>query len=424
MTPTRDRLPEIDQLLQGAGAAPMPELSSTDARRMVRRAMLAGQGRRRTPWLLRGHTLAAFGVGAACALGLLVMRVGIDERPSVPQPTAVLAPPAPPLEVHVQGDDRLWAEPGARFGIAVLDGGERRIQLDEGAGAFGVGAGEAGASFSVATPHLEVRVTGTVFTVVVRGARTGVQVYEGEVEVEQDGLVWRLGPGGHHSNDGEAVVIDPEHAVLEAARQEARRRLHAPAAPGGAGLEAAIEAAMDSAPAGPESNGKPSLTLEGARALLHGGQAERALSAARAAQAPATLPRIERGRWRLLEADSLRSLGDASTAYARYRSAALLLDDRTATRAGYKAAALALHELDNPAMALLALDEGRTDAPGSPLRERALLLRAEAAQRLGKPIGTYAESYLREFPSSAGAARMRALLDDAQQLLPTPRDDQ
>ncbi len=418
MTTTRDRLPEIDQLLQGAGAAPTPELSSTDARRMVRRAVLAGQGRRRTPWLLRGHTLAAFGVGAACALGLLVMRVGIDERPSVPQPAAVSARPAPPLEVHVQGDDRLWAEPGARFGIAVLDGGERRIQLDDGAVAFGVGAREAGASFSVATPHLEVRVTGTVFTVVVRGARTGVQVYEGEVEVEQDGLVWRLGPGEHHSNDDEAVVIDPEHAVLEAARREARRRLHAPAAPQGPGP------AIDSASASPEPNGKPPLTLEGARALLHGGHAERALSASRDAQARAALPRIERGRWRLLEADSLRSLGDVRTAYARYRSAALLLDDRTATRAGYKAAALALHELDDPTMALLALDDGGTDAPGSPLRERALLLRAEAAQRLGQPTTGYADSYLREFPNSAGAARMRKLLEDTQQLPPTPQRGQ
>jgi hypothetical protein len=120
------------------------------------------------------------------------------------------------------------------------------------------------------------------------------------------------------------------------------------------------------------------------------------------------------GDWLLLQADALRSLGRAHAAALAYRDAALVLPGEARARAGFKAADVMLHELDDPRAALATLHVADVDMPGSPLRERGLLLRIEALQRMGEPIVAVAERYLAEFPDSAGVSRLRALLETSR----------
>jgi hypothetical protein len=152
-------------------------------------------------------------------------------------------------------------------------------------------------------------------------------------------------------------------------------------------------------------------SLQQARAWLHDGQAERALSAARRAR---TDPSAPRGDWLLLQADALRSLGRARDAALAYREAAFVLPGEGRARAGFKAADILLRELDDPRAALAALAAAGVDGPSSALRERGLLLRIEALQRLGEPVAEAAARYLDEYPDSAGAPRLRALIEGAR----------
>ena len=65
--------------------------------------------------------------------------------------------------------------------------------------------------------------------------------------------------------------------------------------------------------------------------------------------------------------------------------------------------------LRDPAAALRVLDRSALDAYGAPLRERALMLRIEASQRLGLPVRVLAQRYLVAFPDSVGIERVREL---------------
>jgi len=148
-------------------------------------------------------------------------------------------------------------------------------------------------------------------------------------------------------------------------------------------------------PARPK-HAEPPLSLEQARALLLAGDAAGALAAAQTAKPH----ELERGEWLLLEADALRSLGRAREAVATYLRAEPLLLPGARAGAAFKAADLSLRVLD---------DRARLDSRFSPLRERAMMLRIEAAQRMDLPVRALAERYLEAYPDSAGAAQLRVL---------------
>lgn len=78
-------------------------------------------------------------------------------------------------------------------------------------------------------------------------------------------------------------------------------------------------------------------------------------------------------------------------------------------RTAFKAGDLALRELHAPHTTLELLDAAHVDAQGSSLRERALLLRIEALARIGQSVDAHAAIYLRDYPDSAGAVRVRVL---------------
>jgi hypothetical protein len=149
----------------------------------------------------------------------------------------------------------------------------------------------------------------------------------------------------------------------------------------------------------------PLLTLDQAEARLHAGDGEGALSAALAVRRA----RGVRGEWLVLEGDALRSLGRARDAIDAYERASTTLTGEPAARAAFKAADLCFRVLGDPAAALRVLDRSGLDAYGAPLRERALMLRIEASERLGLPVRVLAQRYLVAFPDSAGTERVRAL---------------
>jgi hypothetical protein len=286
-----------------------------------------------------------------------------------------------------------------------------------------------------------VHVRGTVFSVAAGAGRTEVRVYEGAVMVASAAGERVLQEGESYASDRHALTRGDDAPLQHEAASMAQRRARAAATAGAAARPAAAsplpapepagvnstdgtrvaEALVPANPTAParvraaeahvEEGAQQGESLQQARAWLHDGQAERALSAARRAR---TDPSAPRGDWLLLQADALRSLGRARDAALAYREAAFVLPGEGRARAGFKAADILLRELDDPRAALAALAAAGVDGPSSALRERGLLLRIEALQRLGEPVAEAAARYLDEYPDSAGAPRLRALIEGAR----------
>jgi tetratricopeptide (TPR) repeat protein len=404
------------------------ELSSTDARRMVRQALIAGAARqrarneRRSWWLAGGGLL--FSLASACVL----LWIG---QPRSARPRAVVVSRAAqtgaevearPMRLQLPGGDTLVAAAGAQFELQRMDATERAIRLSNGSALFEVEPLQAGQAFVVVTPHARVRVHGTVFSVAVNHGRTSVRVYEGVVSVVDDARPeLSLGVGQSYASDGQ--VLDPEATPLLAdAREVVARRAEQRAAQlaSGPAPDSPPQAATPATPgaplpaAAPLQAQTPPASLCEARAWLHAGELQRALDAAR--DAPQVS--VEHAGWCLVEADALRSMGRHAEAAQAYMAAVASSTGGARAQAGYKAAAEYLRELADARSALAALSLAGVDAQGSALRERGMSLRIEAMRALGEPIDDVAKRYLLEFPDSAGAP---GLATPASAPAPTPQ---
>jgi len=407
---------EVDRVIELARrAAPRP-LAETDLRRLVRRGVL-GAAERRTRGRQRRTLIWSLALSVTAVIALLspareLVREHWLSTTATPRGGALAGDGAwTPLEVALPTGDQLVASPGAQFELVHGTRVTRRIALREGTVVFSVEPLASGETFGVQTPHVYVEVRGTVFSVEVDGARTRVRVHEGSVQVLGTVAPKTLRAGERYGTDGQpvpelgALPLAKRAAELSAERSRALRSADASDpktadASVGPGAEPPLRHPASAAPA-------TVAPLEHARALLHAGDAVGALMAAEAAL-PST---PDRGEWLLLQGDALRSLSQPRQAIASYLEAEASLEAGSAARAAFKAADLYVRVLGDPTAALAVLNRTRLDAPGSPLRERALTLRIEAAQRLGLPVRALAERYLEAYPDSAGAARMRALTE-------------
>jgi len=405
---------EVEHLIALARAAKPHELSSTDLRRLVRQSALKGSERRSRA---RQRNLLMLVGGLSCAVAALVLWKPWHD----PKPMLAVAAPAvtwAPLELALPSGDRLAASPGAQFELEKSNPSARRFALRGGSVVFSVERLESGETFSVQTPHAYVEVRGTVFSVDVDAQRTRVRVHEGSVQVQGSRTVQTLHRGERYGSDGGPVPDLARPLELRASALVTERTSAAGTAPAVPALGPVVEPQQErDASIGPGSEpplllvpeSQRFVTLEQARSLLQYGDAEGALAAVDALRPGAAT----RGEWLLLKGDALRSLGRAREAVDAYIRAAAILAPAPAAHAAFKAADLSLRVLDDPAATLRILDKTSLDAFGAPLRERALLLRVEASQRLGLPVRVLAQRYLTTYPDSAGAPAMRLLAGPA-----------
>src|SRR5262249_19014324 len=108
-----------------------------------------------------------------------------------------------PTRMRLPTGDALVATPGAQFELVRADSIERTVRLDRGSAVFDVAPLREGQAFVVMTPHAQVRVRGTVFSVEVTRDRTAVRVFEGGVSVNREGGgTFSLRPSQSFASDG------------------------------------------------------------------------------------------------------------------------------------------------------------------------------------------------------------------------------
>lgn len=379
---------ELDRLLAQAREVEPPDVPPAEVDWAVDRALMTGHARHRG-WVRRRVMLAS-GVGAAlAAAAVLLVYLPTDTTPRTAEAPADAVPAEnPPRErtdLELPTGDRLMAAEGARFRVALSTEAERRIELVAGAMLFDVRPLDGG-RFRVLTPAAEIRVTGTVFTVVAEPDATLVRVYEGSVEVTHDGQ-HQVVRRGESARIGEPAE-EPDPLAAEA-RRAAQRRPAPVARPTRREREPRRPAREPSA--------------SEVRSMIGRGGAQRALELARG--------HVDRGEldpWLLLEADALRGLGRRSEAADAYGRAAAALPSPRREQAGFQSARL--HSA--PDLGLRALEAGEVTAMGSPLRERGLALRADLLGRLGRADEreATAREYLRSYPDGSRVPAMRELV--------------
>lgn len=408
-----------DELLDRAAQALRDaEAAAASDEAMITRALLAGRARQQRQTRVRRAWIAG---GAALALAAVAVLFLLERSaptpiagPSPPPPLTPRAAPLPealPAPV-VRGDDRLTPTRSARFRLDFDDPARRVVTLTHGAMLFDLAPLPEGHAFAVRTAHLEALVTGTIFAVEARASGSAVEVFEGSVLVREGGRVRLLSAGQRHG------VLQDEalRAAGEAAAEARGRAAPLAAAPHAAVPPAAVEAterppARARRRAAADARRPPTPTPERARARIVEGHADEALAMARAA-APSPA-------WRYVEADALRALGRDQEAAQAYDAAADGLEGSAQREAALLAAQLHLRGGDAE-RALRSLEGARVAEVASPLRERALVLRAEALVRLERhdALLEVARAYLRLYPTGHRAAWMGRVVDGARALTP------
>jgi tetratricopeptide (TPR) repeat protein len=114
----------------------------------------------------------------------------------------------------------------------------------------------------------------------------------------------------------------------------------------------------------------------------------------------------------LLLADALRAEGRFAEARIHYARLAARAPAALRVQAGFAAAQIAFVSVGDAQSALADLDRFGLDASGSPLAERASVLRAEALLALGRreQAEQVARAYLARQPDTEASARMRRIL--------------
>jgi hypothetical protein len=321
-----------------------------------------------------------------------------------------------PLVIDLPTGDRVSATEGARFRVVELERGRRTVAVDRGTVLFEVRHLADGERFQVRSGSVRVRVRGTVFTVERTGANVVVSVFEDRVEATDGPRRWNLG-AGERLAASRVGALDPSAALGREAAVAAAERSPEPA-PADPPLTAGTSAPTNrgSMSIGPDRAEIPTRTasrdhvgrdrdpdLAEARRLLAAGESTTALAAVR---------RRDGGPWRLVEADALRALDRHASAAAAYDRAAPALSGSERVQAGYLAATTRRDQLDDASGALASLDRSAAAASGSPLEERALVLRVDLLTALMRhPEATAtAERYLARFPAGGHAPTLRVLL--------------
>jgi hypothetical protein len=424
----------LERLTRTTRAARAPAIDPAALEAMTRHALIAARGRRRArAAVARG---VAIGAVLAAAASVAIAWVALDREPQVAGSVASLAP----SEIELPTGDRITAEAGARFAVAMPEAGVRRVRLESGEALFDVAPLGSGERFEVITLGARFEVRGTVFAVRADGTRARLHVFEGRVGVVRGDRAIEIGAGEQSDTASDDATRAPWSPALRAQGEASALRR---AERGGARSEpsvtrvdgvgvgdapdvvAAARGAHAARPTpGPERTGLPANAERGppataertparrplveGRSALERGEPELALEIARA-RAPS------RGEWAMLEADALRALGRHAEAADAYDRAAATSSASPATQAGYLAARIRLQQLSDPAGALRSLDASRADAPHSPIEDVALALRVRAliAARRTSEARDAARTHLARFPASASRRWMTVIADAA-----------
>lgn len=394
----------VEQALAMARAqrAPVMSEAAIDAAiglavRQAAREPLAVPGRRSAMPI----AFAVAGIAAAFALGWGLRGApesdGAAEtaRPA-PEPSVEPSPaPAPGVrlsEITLPTGDVLHASEGADWAVRALET-ERRLAVDAGAVLFDVAPRE-GERFVVRTPHGQVEVLGTIFSVTVEGGRTVVRVYEGRVLVRFGDTFRILGAREAISVAEHGWSVEPAPGRVDAAMERiafaasARRAsLARPvpvASPVADGPSAPVpELAAEPVASDPmygDSIPRPSF----ARRWIADGQPARARAVAHRAIADG----YHAPTWRMVEGDALLALDAPVEAERAYALAAQGYGDALAARAAHRAAQVRLDHLGDPEGAVRLIDRYMADAePEVGSRLVALRARAMRAQGAGSQLG-------------------------------------
>jgi hypothetical protein len=335
------------------------------------------------------------------------------------------------LHLTLPTGDRLTGVAGARFDVERLAANDRRLRLHGGLVLFDVAHVVAGQHFTVATPQLVATAKGTVFSVEADATTSRVRVYEGVVEVEQGGESHLLAAGGvwDSATHTTAIVLARPAAIAPSIDTAIRERTEL------AVLDPTLIAPAPIAPPPPPAPAVPAIAAEPAHAhaapvepaappratpeeLAHMlGVAQAQLAAGKLADALATVKLAEArgdldGAWWLVAGDASRGLGHADDAAEAFDRAARDLAGTERAEAGYSAAYIRFHDLDEPVIALTSLIVSRADEQGSPLEERALGLHAEILAALGRKHEAHdvAAHYLARFPQADLGVYMQSLV--------------
>jgi hypothetical protein len=411
---TRSPLALVDELGRIAGRAEPPPIADGEARWIIERALDEAPA----PASYRRLAFAfAFAAAAAVTIFLVVPRASDAPRS------------ADVLHLTLPTGDRLTGVAGARFDVERLAANDRRLRLHRGLVLFDVAHVVTGQHFTVATPQLVATAKGTVFSVEADATTSRVRVYEGVVEVEQGGETHLLAAGGvwDSATHTTAIALARPAAIAPSIDTAIRERKElavldptlvapaprtpiAPIAPPAPATPAIVAAPAHVEPAAP-----PRATPEELAHML--GVAQAQLAAGKLADALATVKLAEArgdldGAWWLVAGDASRGLGHADDAAEAFDRAARDLAGTERAEAGYSAAYIRFHDLDEPVIALTSLIVSRADEQGSPLEERALGLHAEILAALGRKHEAHdvAAHYLARFPQADLGVYMQSLV--------------
>lgn len=309
----------------------------------------------------RWRVAAAGGVAAlAVAAAVVIMSMRVETPAPSPWDGTVLVTSAEPLDVALKDGSRLEVGPKTRVQMVDAAPGEVRFSLDHGTTRFSV-AKIPGRHFSVVSHDVEVRVTGTRFSVssvlVGDGHRVAVAVEEGQVRVESRGSSpVTLNRGQSWSTERSATAQHPS------ARPPTPSPSHAPAA---------TSAAM----------------------FDHGPSREP--------------PKTPTAKELLETANAARQKGDAAAAAQSYESLlAQFPGDSRAGLAAFELGRLKMDRLGDLAGAVRALQRAMKLAPSSGFREDALarLVRAYDTMGAAASCRETRSAYLESYPNGVHAA--------------------
>ena len=392
-------------MARAAGDAPVPPLPDED---LVAVALLAARHRtrRRAERRILALTAVFALVGGAGAWALWPSQPAELARREVGSRSAASSATRSPADedttastalarstLELPTGDRMLGEGELR--VTSL-GAERELRLDEGEMLFDVAPLTDGESFAVVTPHLTVRVVGTVFALRVGVEGTSVEVFEGQVVLERAGESPRsLVAGQSWAAEGDWTSRWATQGRA-AARQREVRTIETGSTTGSTTASTTGSTATPRVPA-PLAT-EP--TLLEVRGWLMDGEITRATEAAEAA----VRRRPQDGAWRMLLGDAQRASGAQGFAAESYDAAVQLLSESRATQAGYLAAELHL-ERGDAVRALASLRAARATEEGSPVAERACALALRAMARSGDRQGfrRSARDYQIRFPMGAAA---------------------
>ncbi|HEX6240251.1 MAG TPA: FecR domain-containing protein [Polyangiales bacterium] len=417
-----ERADELTRLVDQMRRAEAPALDGARQYEMVGAALRQS----RAPMRLAPRiTRYAVGLAAALLMGLLGARAFEYAALRLTTSHLELGPHDDLRRVWLRSGDALALAPGSAVDVLSENGPRRELRITRGAVLCDVKRLARGEGFEVLTPHANVRVRGTVFSVRVDERHTAVQVHEGTVYVAgralHAGERWSSLPsaptrelavfwaevraalaarGGSVPVQPKPVTVEPLVSSVAAPAEAVVRENHQPRS-----QERVVEPPPPRTRR-PHAHREPSpLSPEAAEQMLREGRAEQLLGVLDAQPSEPAYARVY--------ADALRATGDFDRAILAYEA---LLDRSQGSlrmQAGYAAAQLAQGPLRDPLRALRAIGRSALIAPSSPLRERASVLRIDALMALGRhtEARAAAREYLEREPNTEASARLRRLLE-------------